>query len=1141
MEWKFRLPAENLFKFFSEEELSDQVVIVSFFGKTSILDDYPTIFGFTLDDNDNYNRNIDDEETDCCIEGYYAANEKVLYLFLVGAFNPRKLANLFKESANDLKEKGFLYCWNNFKCSYVKGLLFLFSLSHIIVICHPRETLDLSVVQFLKVLSRVRPSYQSIITNIISDLEEFNSNCNKTRLNNDLQHDLLIHGRICCPRLLFVFECPFDILNEDDEERAARTTKLEHALEDQIYLTLRRSRLVKNVCNRAFFSIAPNDEFVFVQNNIVSESRADRSFRRLMEKLEDDSNISNDGGVNATATDDDDDDENFSLLLDINSKYIPSSNETELDSMWRRKPGRARTVNSAQETSPQKVQQLPEWASPGHTWSMAMLEDNFSHLSTYSEPVSSFDCGIIEKSYGDLGDPNVYEMPTHSIDVFTDFNPWSAAGIQGQPGDPYYEACMIPHTALEEYYLRQYPPEEQQQFVNEGLGCIITGLPEPPIQYCLNDGRPLSECSIPSSSTSSSCSVSFASFEETLHHGKNYKSGHRFKTFLQKHIRKAHNDGFYDNMGKYINVKPFFMRPSLKYWLEIASGLSRYSMLGVKQTEATNEMKSLLGTELQFSSARCKKIIPLAVSRYQENLPPHYNRAIHEKQVKKAIIVFTHHARGPEQDKYITELKIQCDNLWKSGRQTCEMQSLSKNTCTWPAHQCLNKEFDKILHRELQILSINSGMSFEKNPLKILTRFRKININKLILRESEHWSGIQYISSCNCGVKQGNRPDPFTLKAANYSFYRDIGKECGCIHLDHINFPVFQPSIHDYKAADVNAYGYNQENSSSSINTLANLYHESVQASFSVENIKNVAAFCAGKLWTPDHLILTLHEGTPTTPPLSDQSGNLVLDYFSPQSQDKHLVRQASTTEYLPGMLHFESPHGLLPQFPSWSLLCRGPSSLYSHNLGLHDQPGFILGSSFLLPWDVTIKEHDVISNISPDLKKIPSATFCRGGYKKFQRYPKDFINVKIFIGVEYECLRGHRFMSSAPGKILKVSANGIVKENANKLTKGNMPLYLPCPCSKSLAQLMRIHVVTPKAPVFVTIDPKVRPAPPPCPIFITGDPKPIALSQSTYWVLRLPFVYASERNVYTTPTRLKKLKYGELIGPTYGITQITE
>lgn len=55
--------------------------------------------------------------------------------------------------------------------------------------------------------------------------------------------------------------------------------------------------------------------------------------------------------------------------------------------------------------------------------------------------------------------------------------------------------------------------------------------------------------------------------------------------------------------------------------------------------------------------------------------------------------------------------------------------------------------------------------------------------------------------------------------------------------------------------------------------------------------------------------------------------------------------------------------------------------------------------------------------------------------------------NVKIFVGVEYECPRGHRFMCSAPDKVLKTSGSGLVKDNGNKITGCDMPLYFPCPC----------------------------------------------------------------------------------------------
>lgn len=57
-------------------------------------------------------------------------------------------------------------------------------------------------------------------------------------------------------------------------------------------------------------------------------------------------------------------------------------------------------------------------------------------------------------------------------------------------------------------------------------------------------------------------------------------------------------------------------------------------------------------------------------------------------------------------------------------------------------------------------------------------------------------------------------------------------------------------------------------------------------------------------------------------------------------------------------MPHTLSPVGLLPRYPCWSLVCLGPSSLYSHNVGLQEQwhEGFLPGCSHLLPWDLTVR-----------------------------------------------------------------------------------------------------------------------------------------------------------------------------------------
>lgn len=161
---------------------------------------------------------------------------------------------------------------------------------------------------------------------------------------------------------------------------------------------------------------------------------------------------------------------------------------------------------------------------------------------------------------------------------------------------------------------------------------------------------------------------------------------------------------------------------------------------------------------------------------------------------------------------------------------------------------------------------------------------------------------------------------------------------------------------------------------------------------------------------------------------------------------------------------------GSLPSFPSWSLVCLGPSSLYSHNLGLPENyhPGFINSTNYLLPWDVAVYSKN---------KNGPSANKAARGRRTRGANNLPLFSVKVFIGFEYECPRGHRFMLAGPDKVLRAAPGSIVKDTGRKIAESDMPLYFLCPCrtgKQRVAQLMRLHVVTPKAPVHVTMEPKV-------------------------------------------------------------------
>ena len=143
-------------------------------------------------------------------------------------------------------------------------------------------------------------------------------------------------------------------------------------------------------------------------------------------------------------------------------------------------------------------------------------------------------------------------------------------------------------------------------------------------------------------------------------------------------------------------------------------------------------------------------------------------------------------------------------------------------------------------------------------------------------------------------------------------------------------------------------------------------------------------------------------------------------------------------------------------------------------------------------------------------------------------------LTVKIFVGLEYECPRGHRFIASSPGKTKSMTSS-----ITNRMVNSDVPLYVECHCTIGLssvhpvvAQLMRVHVVTPKAPMHVTMNPSVIPCPD-GPTFHPGwhsqlsnqtcdgdkglaapdtqgtnEGNQVKLPISSYWILRLPFIY---------------------------------
>ncbi|BES90586.1 Hypothetical protein NTJ_03394 [Nesidiocoris tenuis] len=273
MSLPFYLPFDDFLSHpaLNKQTLSSRIVVVAHIGKENLFnsDDFPTTAQSVFGPKALLPAHLDDPNSMCRIECRYVYGENTLHLYLSGPWSLKNQSPLFHRFVKQMNEVGFLECWNASTNNHARALLFIFALSHVVVIHHPSETPDYATLQILKLLSYIRPKQQTLWINLLKS-------------NQLSDEEWLRQGRLCSPRLLFVFKCPNGIRSEQsDVEKIARIRKLERSLEDSIYNALRKAKTVKYACNRAFYSIAPNDEFVHVENPRVDKEPVNDLFRKL--------------------------------------------------------------------------------------------------------------------------------------------------------------------------------------------------------------------------------------------------------------------------------------------------------------------------------------------------------------------------------------------------------------------------------------------------------------------------------------------------------------------------------------------------------------------------------------------------------------------------------------------------------------------------------------------------------------------------------------------------------------------------------------------------------------------------------------------------------------------------------------------
>ncbi len=106
------------------------------------------------------------------------------------------------DSESDSKSN-FFELWEKENSKYVKSILLLFSVVHIILISNPSCEFEIGYIRFFRIVDTLR---NKLLPTIVDHLKS---------LNLPISKDWIYAGRPCSPRVLFTFEnCPAEILND---------------------------------------------------------------------------------------------------------------------------------------------------------------------------------------------------------------------------------------------------------------------------------------------------------------------------------------------------------------------------------------------------------------------------------------------------------------------------------------------------------------------------------------------------------------------------------------------------------------------------------------------------------------------------------------------------------------------------------------------------------------------------------------------------------------------------------------------------------------------------------------------------------------------------------------------------------------
>ncbi|CEP18493.1 hypothetical protein [Parasitella parasitica] len=482
--------------------------------------------------------------------------------------------------------------------------------------------------------------------------------------------------------------------------------------------------------------------------------------------------------------------------------------------------------------------------------------------------------------------------------------------------------------------------------------------------------------------------------------------------------------------------------------------------------------------ERVFSKSHSMDVMQKCHEAYLQDSSPFYTQQYHNWKKNNVMRMYRSLARGPCMEEYAAKLERECDNVWKGGRQSCEHISLTGKPCRLK----LGHEKEVISSKQLR------------------------DERAVIVDPVKHNSGYNFFHACDCGKTQRVREDPFDLQEANIKFYNKFS--C-CLDVGRAALDIKKSTFGENQDLVLNCDEIPAHDAALLCLGSANLYKNNVGLDKMEGFMNNTDFLIPWSITTMGELKMRQQE---TAANVSDSSPSPNNKLIAARESEWPVLGKATSVQKT--NTHFITPTvASLEAFPA-------------------------LGSNPIAAANSTTNTATA-SAAPPPPAAAPTRQLFDTRRKRHHRY-RDRIQglIRGYVGAEYECPHGHRFLSCGEGRVCKLGHTGHPKEHGGYFVHQDLPIYVICPCTYAnnangnantnsatgsgsasngghsmeiIAQLQRLYVVTPEEAITISIEPKIKiniPGTEDCIILNLDIEDSLSLGPSGLYVFRLPFIY---------------------------------